>query len=78
MKRDVCAVVADQPVPAGRFRPVVWYKSASNPRKTGIYRYAKYSNDTTTFPRPHPRAYASTQLLSRSSPAIPRRFDSSV
>ena len=78
MKRDVCTVVPDYPVPAERFRPVVWRKSACSPRPTGVISYKTDSESANPSPRPHPRANASTPRLSRSSPAIPPRFQSSV
>ena len=78
MKRDVCAVVPDEPVPAERPRPAVGHGSATSPRETGTSRYEISSICGNTTPRPHPRAHASTPRLSRSSPAIPTRFQSSV
>jgi hypothetical protein len=74
MKRDVCAVVSDETVPTERIRPVFWCKSGSSPRNTGALRYANDSKCANASPRPHPRAYASTPRLSRSSPAIPPRI----
>lgn len=81
MKRDVCAHGLYESVPAGRYGSVVWFDSTSSPRAAGAASYANDSDRTNASPRPHPRAYASTPRLSRSSPAIPpliRFFSSGI
>ena len=78
MKRDVCVDAFDKVVPAVRFRPVFGHESAYNARKHGASSYEISSSCTNSPPRPHPRAYASTPRVNRSSPAIPPHFNSSV
>ena len=78
MKRDVCVVTPDKVVPAVRIRAVFWHESAYSAREYGASSYEIYSNCTDAPPRPHPRAYAPTPRVSRSSPAIPPHFNSSV
>ena len=51
---------------------------ASSSRGICVSSYKKYSKVTNSPSRPHPRAYASTPRVNRSSPAIPPHFSSSA
>ena len=78
MKQDVCVVEPDQLMPAVRSRAAFGHESASSPRTSGATSYLFNSKRTNASPCSPPRAHASTPRLSRSSPAIPPRFSSSV